>query len=508
MPIIPDSPDIVLVQSPGWGVLTPPLALAMLTGYCREEGYTAYPIDFNIECFLKRGDDFSDTWELSQSLWFWENDECVRRFIKRFDWEIDCLVDRIIDSGTGLVGFTIYSSSLKVSLEIARRIKAAQTGIQIVFGGPHVSRFMAGQEVAKEACVDLVVDGEGEYALVDIIRWFHQHGSLKEYVPGPKRLVNLDELPFPDFSYFDFHRYAVPNRLPVMSSRGCLNRCIFCNERPFWGTYRVRKAESVFEEVRSQFERYPFLQIVDFQDSLVNGSIREIERFAELIIERGMQLNWAGQAVIRKEMTVELLKKLKSSGCVCLAYGMETASTALMQRIGKVLSKGADPDKIAQAHKEAGLDAVFNIMFGLPGETEEDAFDTQEFLRRNGGICVNPSPAFCGIAPGTLAYEDPGKYSIDLSKGSVYWESIDEIQGFNNYLIRLKRFENFCRLVMELGTPTTYPHTKLLDRNRMLGNYYEGIGDNIKSVLYFGLWLQDHPGDREVMEKIKRLTDE
>ena len=489
-------PDIVLVQAPGWGVNTPPLATAMLTSFARKHGYKVLPIDLNVEFFLNRPPEFDKTWELEQSLWFWETTDCVKRFKNAFGKELDAFVDLVIATNTPLVGFTVYNSSMYLSMELARLLKKRRPELKIIFGGPHVSRFLAGLWVIKDPAVDAVAQGEGELTLIDVIERVKAGRPLPD-CPGllvrandqvvdtgdRELLKDLNQVPAPDFADYAFELYRTPTRLPLMSSRGCPNRCIFCNERPFWKTFRYRTAENVFAEIQAQLARYPFINFLDFQDRLVNGMIRELDRLADLIIESGLKVNWSGQAAIRKEMTRELMIKLKRSGCVCLAYGLETPSSSLMLKIGKVLASGADANAIAEAHGKTGLGVTYNFMFGLPGETEEDAFEAHEFLRRNKkyGLAVNPSSHFCGFAPGTLAYEDPQRYSIDLSKGALYWESTD---GKNTYICRLKRFEDFCRLVQELGISTTYPSTVLLDRNRTLGNYYVQAGDAQRARWY------------------------
>jgi len=489
-------PDIVLVQAPGWGVNTPPLATAMLTSFARKHGYKVLPIDLNVEFFLNRPPEFDKTWELEQSLWFWETTDCVKRFKNAFGKELDAFVDLVIATNTPLVGFTVYNSSMYLSMELARLLKKRRPELKIIFGGPHVSRFLAGLWVIKDPAVDAVAQGEGELTLIDVIERVKTGRPLTD-CPGLLVRVNdqvvdtgdrellkdLNQVPAPDFADYAFELYRTPTRLPLLSSRGCPNRCIFYNERPFWKTFRYRTAENVFAEIQAQLARYPFINFLDFQDRLVNGMIRELDRLADLIIESGLKVNWSGQAAIRKEMTRELMIKLKRSGCVCLAYGLETPSSSLMLKIGKVLASGADANAIAEAHGKTGLGVTYNFMFGLPGETEEDAFEAHEFLRRNKkyGLAVNPSSHFCGFAPGTLAYEDPQRYSIDLSKGALYWESTD---GKNTYICRLKRFEDFCRLVQELGISTTYPSTVLLDRNRTLGNYYVQAGDAQRARWY------------------------
>ncbi len=511
------NPDIVLIQAPGWGVNTPPLGTAMLSSYARKKGYKVLPLDLNIELYLKRQKQFKNVWDLEQSLWFWETNECVDSILTAFEKEISEFIDIIISTNTPLVGFTIYNSSAYISLELAKMIKEKKPEIMVVFGGPHVSRDIIGTSIANNPFVDAVAQGEGELVLEEIISHIKSGKSLfdcsgiivgkgDEVVDNgdAKLLKNMDDLPVPDFIDYAFECYRTPTRLPIISSRGCPNRCIYCGEKTFWKRFRAKSGEAIFREVQIQLKRYPFVNFFDFQDSLVNGKISNLEKFADLVIQSGIKISWSGQAVIRKEMTSELLHKLKQSGCICLAYGLEAPSEYLMKNIGKILSKGANVNAIAEAHRQTGLGVTYNFMFGLPGETEEDAFYAQEFLRRNkdSGMTVNPSSAFCFFFQGTPAYLNPQNYDINFDKGLLYWESND---GKNTYLTRLKRFEDFCRLVHELGISTTYPSTFLLDRNRSLGKYYAVTNDIERAKLYFEAWLEEHPDDSEIRIALNKL---
>ena len=506
-------PDIILIQAPAWGVNTPPLATAVLTSYLRKQKHVVFPIDLNIEFYLNSSKQFKEKWNLDQ-YHFWTMPESMDQFLGCFKNEIEKLIDLIISSDTKIVGFSIYESSELISLHLARKIKCRRPEITIIFGGPHVSKFLNGMHIIENDFVDIVVQGEGELTLSEIIK-FLKNGEPLIKCPGiliksdnqvvdtgeRPSIKDLNELSPPDFSDFTFERYLTPDRLPIMSSRSCPNKCIFCNERPFWKEYRSRSAENIFEEIKIQLIRYPFIYFLDFQDSLVNGKVRELERLADLIIRDGLKITWAGQAIIRKEMTVELLQKLKRSGCVCLAYGLETPSEQLMLKIGKVMSRGANIDTIIKGHSEAGLDLVFNFMFGLPGETEEDAFEILEFIRRNKKCigAVNPSPGFCLFSPGTLVYDNPQQYGVDLGNGGMYWKSTD---GTNTYPIRLKRFEDFCRLVQELKIPSTYPNTYFLNRNLTLGNYYFELNDLKRARQYYKAWILEHPEDNTIKKVI------
>ncbi len=510
------NPDLILVQAPGWGVNTPPLGTAMLTSFARSRGYKVLPVDLNVEFYLQRPPEFNHAWDMEQALWFWKTADLVQGILSAYHEKVEAFVDMVVATGAPAVGFSVYDSSALVSLELARMLKRRRPDLRIIFGGPHVSRFMTGPDMIEDAAVDAVAQGEGELILIDFLEHVKAGRPLAECAgllvrvenrvidTGDRELLkDLDSVPMPDFGDYAFERYLTPTRLPVLTSRGCPNRCVFCNERPFWKKFRYRSAESVFAEIQAQRARYPFIDFIDFQDSLVNGVIRELERLADLMIENKLSVMWAGQAVIRKEMTAELMMKLKRSGCVCMAYGLETPSASLMLKVGKNLSRGADVNAIAESHGRTGLGATYNFMFGLPGETEEDAFEALEFLRRNrnAGLAVNPSAVFCGFSPGTLAHENPERYGIDMTKGGVYWESTD---GENTYIRRLKRFEDFCRLVRELGISTTYPATILLDRNRALGNYYAQSGDPVRAQWYYEAWLQEHPEDLETGSSLER----
>ena len=511
-------PDVILVQAPGWGVNTPPLALATLTAYARSQGFTVLPMDLNLEFYTARSGDQMDAWELEQSLWFWQTESCVTALLERQAQVVDNFIATVVASHAPVIGFTVYDSSLLATLELARRIKQQRPEVLIVLGGPQVSVHIGGPEAILNDAVDAIAQGEGEATLLDILHRVKDGRSLDDcpglllrrdgqmvQTPPRETIKKLDTLPAADFSDYDFALYRTPTRLPMMSSRGCPNACIYCNERHYWRSFRHRSAEAIFAEIQAQIERHPFLDFIDFQDSLVNGKISELERLADLIIASNLRIGWAGQAVIRKEMTRDLLVKLKRSGCVCLAYGLETPSPSLMRAIGKHLSKDADIHALAQAHGESGLNAVYNVMFGLPGETEADAFAVLEFLRRNRkyGLTVNPSPSFCLFSPGTPGYEQPEKFGIDLTKGHLYWEAID---GSSTYPIRLKRFEDFCRMVADLGIATTYPHRQLLDRNRTLGRHHHLCGQLDQARDYYRAWLNQHPHDHEIRNAMSAIS--
>lgn len=489
--------DVVLIQAPGWGVNTPPFATASLTAFLRENGFKVMSLDINVELYQANKNKYPEGWRVDVQN-FWTNSSMVDRFINDNRDILDHYVGSIIKSNAKIVGFTIYASSYLMSSYLAKKIKEKDGSILIVFGGPEVSRNMSGMEVvSNNKYVDYVVDGEGEVTLLEIVRKV-KSGEIIEgnigtlyrrgdkVVDGGERelIKNLDSLPFPDFSDFDFSMYREPFQVPIASSRGCVNRCIYCDEITFWKRFRSRSGESLFREMKHQLERHPHIFFFEFHDSLVNGNIRELGRLSDAIIESGIRIKWSAQAIIRKEMTYDFFVKLRKSGCVSLTYGMESASPALMVRIGKIFSKNADVEKIIRGSYRAGVCSNLNFMFGLPGETEDEFNETLNFLVRNKKYIttVNPSQSFCVFSRGTKGYSNPMAYGIDFKKGPLYWEYMD---GKNDYLMRMERFEKFVAMVHKLGIPSTYPHSKMVNKNENIAEYYFHTEEFEKAIPYY-----------------------
>jgi radical SAM superfamily enzyme YgiQ (UPF0313 family) len=511
-----DNPDIILVQAPAWGAQTVPFSLSTLSAYVREKGYKILPLDLNIEFYHRRKEKHDIMWNVDQSQWFWANEDCVNDLLSDHEQHINDFIELIVATNTPIVGFSLYNSSLTVSLYLIKLLKARKPELKIIVGGPEAHHTLAGNKLAENPLIDGVAQSEGEETLIDIIQRVRTNRSLKD-CPGllvfndgkvvktstRPMISKIDTLPIPDFSDYRFDAYVENYKIPMASSRGCPNKCVYCTEQPYWESFRFRSSESMFNEAKYQLEKYPNATFIDFQDSLINGKVSAIEGFAELLMENKIKVQWGGQAVIRKEMTEKLLIKLKMGGCSYLAYGLETPNPDLMRNIGKFLSKGADMDTITAAHARSGLNAVYNVMFGLPGESEEDAFSVLEFVRKNANhnLFVNPSAGFCGFSEGTPGWENPDKFGIDLALGGTFWKSKD---GKNTFLTRLKRFEDFCKLVDELGVVhTTYPHTHLLNRNQMIAQYHVATGNPEKAIYYYEKWINETPEDETAINFLK-----
>jgi len=504
------SPEAALIQCPGWGRECPPYALACLAAYARRAGYGAACFDLN-NAMYHEAPGLRRMWEDKDYYSFWEDRGALERLAAEHSALLDSFVERVLDSGARLIGFSVHTTSLLMSLELARRIKAVDPRRIVVFGGPQCSRAQAGFPLAAEPCVDVVCAGEGEDTFLELLQTIRSRGRV-EPMPGllmrrdgaetvrdcgdRPLLPDLDSLPLPDYSDFaqDIRqgRYASPERLDIMDSRGCVRRCHFCSEWQFWRRFRTRSGESLFEEVRERLRCFPDVRRFYFIGSLLNGAPKELERFCDKVLEAGLNIRWEGQAVVRKGTDAGLLRKMARAGCDWLGFGIESGSERLRREMNKPFTDD-EAFRALRAARAAGIKTQVNVMFGLPTETREDFEDTLRFLVR----CrphidsVLASQSFTVLDKLTELHRDPERFGITGKEHHLFWSSNG---GENDYVERFRRYEEFCALALELGLPECSGVLRRKpDKWLLLGQYHLHSGEHRKALRCFRRSLRLEP---------------
>ena len=513
---------IALIQCPGWGRDCPPYTVALLSAWLRRSGHKAFGFDLNNALYCSGPDKYKKMWDDKDMYSFWNNESLISEFIRDNERMIDFQVERILGVDAKIVGFTVHFSSLLVSLEVAKRIKSVDRDKIIVFGGPDCCRELRGPDIIKKEQVDIVSVGEGDQVILDLAEMVEKNGGV-DFCPGTlfkkegkvidcgdRPVINsLDFVPFPD--YRDFQKdilsghYRQPERLEILDSRGCIMQCHFCSEWQFWESYRSMSGERMFEEIAYQIRLFPGVDHFYFIGSLLNGNIKALSRFCDLIINNQLRIKWEGQAIIRPEMTKELLEKMAKSGCKWLGYGVESGSEKVVHSMNKRFSIANAEQVLADTHR-AGIATQVNIMFGIPTETQEDFKETLEFIGRNkeniGSVLASQS--FCVIDKGTHLYSHADEFGIKNADHHLYWETND-----NNYAERFRRYEEFCRLALSLGLPETSGVLRVKpDKWQLLGDYYLFKKDYCQAMECFANSLECESANNTISEKIEECRKE
>ena len=412
--------NVALIQCPAWGPI-PPLGPAALKAYVVSHGHEARCFDFNLEfhCFFIKGHateaDLWDAdgfrhWEMDHAFYYRSGGQIRFQEGSRFNVESFPLArwaEEVLAFSPDIVGFTVNHTSMVLSLELSRELKRRNPELFIVFGGPDAGKDQHGLLAMETGIPDAVAQGEGEETLMELINIQEKGEDIssvqgigflrdkKSFWSSDRPLIrNLDSLPFPDFSDFSLAGYRNPREIPIMSSRGCINHCAFCYECVFWKRFRTRSGKHVVDEMVFQMERHPMRPssrsasgnknrfCFAFGDSLVNGSLKTLEGLCDEILARDLEISWYGQATVNAGMDAALLKKLKASGCVGLAFGIESGSQRVLHSMGKRFRVEEASSLLKQLHA-VGIPATVNIMVGFPVERFLDFLKTICFLRKN-----------------------------------------------------------------------------------------------------------------------------
>ncbi len=285
-----------------------------------------------------------------------------------------------------IIGLTTLTATSARVYELAEEIKALEPQTVVVIGGVHAT--VLPEEGLEKGAIDIVVRGEGEETLQEIVNCVHEGRDYRglsgisyrrddEIIHNPNRplIKDLDSLPpFPyDLFHDDMARY--PGFESLQTSRGCPYACTFCSQRSITGrTYRYVSTERALRDIELLVDKYDAKLIRIMDDNLAVHK-RRLHELLNGIIERGLHEKASFEAPMRGDNIDEgILKGLKRANFSLVTYGLETASESLM----KAISKGETVEQVADAIRMTaakGMSVGTTVIFGLPGETSRDRWD-------------------------------------------------------------------------------------------------------------------------------------
>ncbi|MBN1622717.1 MAG: radical SAM protein [Endomicrobiales bacterium] len=478
---------VALVKCPWWVRYCPPYILAFLAALLRQNNHEAFCFDLNNSMYHEAGKEYKKYWDDRDYYSVWEDNSFIAKLSEEL--ELNKFADKILHNQPDVVCFDTHTPSVLFSYDIAKRIKRKNSEVKIVFMGHKASRAQMAYDFIEQDFVDYVCPGEIDIVLLDLLKLLEKNPkTLPEcrgfLVKRSEKIIDcgnpgipkdLDSLPFPDYSDFrtdiENKLYSQPERLDILDSRGCVNACHFCYERLFWQKYRTMSGKRMYGQIQYHIKDFPQINYFYFNGLLLNGNLKNLEEFCDLVIKNKLKIKWAGQAMINRDMTKNVLDKMARAGCVWLGYGIESGSQKVLNEMNKKYSIKDAPDVLKNTH-DAGINVQINIMFGFPTEKEEDFKETLSFLKKIRPYIDNvlASQSFFTLEKETYVKKCPEKFGIENSGHHLFWKSDN---GKNNYAERFRRYEEFCNLALKLGIPETSGVLKEKpDKWLLLGEYY------------------------------------
>lgn len=445
---------VAFVYPPAWAPWAPSYAMGLLKAATQASGHEFFGFDLNIDLHNSVRAEQQRLWNDDEA-GFWRNKDNLSALHHEYETFFDSYIDQILKADAPLVAFSVTSASTEFALTIAERLKRRNPDLYILFGGPDCFRAERGLAVLDDPSVDAVCTGEGDLVWPMFLDSFEKTGGRPEPTMGftfkgadgelvdcgdPGPVMDLDAVPFADYSETDFAKYTLNNRVCMMMSRGCILRCAYCSEGENFIRYRYRTAEHLAGEVQLQTEllrrQSGAVPHINFSDSLINGQPQILDEFCDLVLARGIEFTWGGMALLRKEMTRDLLAKMKAAGCVEVMWGLESGNHETLMLMRKKLFDPILAEKIIKITNELGIDQYGNIIVGFPGETDEMFAETVAFVRKVKRYFTSLGLPMMEIRRNTHVYDQPDKFNIEDRTKQVDWRTRD---GSNTLDIRLRR---------------------------------------------------------------------
>ena len=322
-------------------------------------------------------------------------------------------ISQIPSDIVGVTSTTLLYNSAKQLLTIAKETHPNATTI---IGGSHAT-FWDTNALQECPALDIVVRREGETTFLEILQRLQEDKTLEGVLgltyrakdgtihqnPDRPFLQDLDSLPFPAYHLLPleaFHRMG-KTIFPLTTSRGCVQWCDFCSTvRMFGRGYRMRSPKNVVDEIEMLHNKYGESQFT-FYDDAFTVNRNHVLQMCEEIKTRKLKISWDCETRVDL-VDQELLQTMHDTGCLAVWFGVESGSEKILGQMNKKIKKDQTRAAFKMAQK-AGLMVIASAIIGFPGETEETAWETINFIKE-----LNPDDIGFYVAtpyPGTPMYE-------------------------------------------------------------------------------------------------------
>ena len=441
-----------------WAIYMPPYNIARLSSLTREAGYATTVYDFNVESHyaLKQANpDLADAWNGANYFW-WQDPEYYKRIHPTYEPILKEYLEILVATDTDIYGFSTYYTNILPTKWMVTELRKRRPDATIVLGGPecHEEYFKLPNNV------DYYFIGESEQNILDFLNNWEQ--GIKPAQPAIGSLysdtrIDIDSLPYPDYSDFDLSKYWGKNSICAEISRGCIAKCSYCTEVYYW-KFRDRGANNVVDELEYQVKKYG-ISFVSFVDSLMNGNLKEFRKFCDELIKRKLGFSWWGYARADGRMDLDFYQAMADAGCQGFNYGIESGSDKVLKAINKKNTVAEINQNFIDSEK-VGMKVSACWVIGAPGEDIEAFTHSFNMLwnHRTRIMAVSPGPGL-GDNMGS-AYDDREKYNINPREKPWLggWYSLDLTNTRLHRHIRIKLMHMWLYLCREYGGTLTNVH--------------------------------------------------
>lgn len=325
-------------------------------------------------------------------------------YLQGADHSCDCLIDNLDPvhkkveelRHADIIGISVLSSEHCWMIDCIERVKKVVPDTPIIIGGVHAILY---PEILGQTKADLLCAGEGETILSQVLNGLSEAGRDfdRTRIPGlvyrengkikknrlPALIQDLDWLEDRDVYYRRYKILRVEGQKQFLSGRGCPHRCNFCFNDRFQeifqglGRYVRKKPVDVFIEEIKRTESTYGARVLFFSDDTFSLDRQWLTQFLRRYRE---EIDKPFMCVVRADhIDEEIARDLAVSGCHTISMGVETGNETIRNA---TLNKGLSDETLRRAAgclRKNKIRLQTSNMFGIPGETVEDALQTIRF---------------------------------------------------------------------------------------------------------------------------------
>ncbi len=462
----------LLIYPRFWPFSSPPIGLAYLASYMRENGLDVDLIDCS------------------------------------FDMTKEKLFSIVKEKNPDIIGIGLLTDMVKELKQVMKKLRDVAPNAVFVAGGSHASALP--KETLTKYGFDIVVKGEGEQVMVKLVQalksgkglenikgLFYKKNGKIVYSGQQELLESLENLPFPARDLLPMQKYLkysigrsswiLPRpSTTVLGSRGCPYNCTFCATNLNYGRkVRHRSAKNYVDEIEMLIKDYGVKGIL-FNDDTITADRKWVLDLISEFKKRNLKIKWGCNTRVNL-VDKELLMKMKAAGCVSISFGVESGVQTVLNKYHK---KGITLDQVRKAFrlcKEVGIFTHATFIVGMPGETLRDMEASIRFAKE-----IEPDAIQVSIA---TPFPETELCEMALAKGKqkeFNWEDLDfmfrgviETEEFTPKQVRQmqKRFlREFYLRPRYIANQIISSLQSLYEFQRRMRGFYQLIGSHISPL--------------------------
>jgi radical SAM superfamily enzyme YgiQ (UPF0313 family) len=218
---------------------------------------------------------------------------------------------------------------------------------------------------------DFIISGEPEAAAMRIAVGEDPKGIIKSLA-----VDDLDSLPFPrwdivkprGFGYTNRKTFGLTRAVPMLTSRSCPEKCIYCPHRITAG-FRARSVENVVDEMAELTTLYKRLHVV-IRDPLYTLDRDRCLLISRRIRARGLKLTYECETRM-DDLDEELIREMQSSGLRNINFGVESPDPVVLRKVARRFIPYEHMRRMIKLCWKLGVSTTAFYVIGFLQDTEE-----------------------------------------------------------------------------------------------------------------------------------------